>query len=375
MAVGFVAGTRSEQIYGALGPIFGIHVDRSELDLSSVQRTYQALKTHYNGSFNTDTLIAGANKGLVNAIGDPYTVYMDSKEAAQFNNELSGDIGGGIGAEIGLRGKQPTIIRTLPNNPAVKAGLKAGDVITSVNDESMVGQSVEKTVKAIKGDAGTTVKITVIRAGMSLDFALTRQTINNPSVLGEVKDGVGIMTISRFDESTVSLARKAASKFKSANVHGVIVDLRGNGGGYLDAAPGVAGIWLDNDKLVVSVRGNGGNESYRAEGESILKGMKTIVLVDGDTASAAEIVSGALQQQGAARLLGQKTFGKGTVQEVIPLGDGDQLKVTIKRWYLPKGQNITKKGINPDVKVGLTQKDLDNGHDLQLEKAKNLLQS
>lgn len=374
LAVGFVAGTRSEQIYGAVGPLLGFRIDTSKLDLSSVQHTYQALKTHYNGSLNTDKLIAGANKGLVEAIGDPYTVYMDSKEATQFNDELSGDIGGGIGAEIGLRGKQPTIIRTLPDNPAVKAGLRAGDVITAVNDEPMVGQSVEKTVKAIKGEAGTTVKIAVIRAGENRTFTMTRQIINNPSVTSEVKDGIGIMTISRFDEGTVSLARKAASAFKAQNVKGVVVDLRGNGGGYLDAAPGVVGLWLKNDKTVVSVRGNGGNETYKAEGEPVLAGVKSIVLVDGNTASAAEIVAGALQQQGAATLLGQKTFGKGTVQEIIPLGDGSQLKVTIKRWYLPKGQNITGDGIQPDIKVELTQQDLDRGHDRQIERAKQLLE-
>jgi len=375
LAVGFVAGTRSEQIYSAVGPVFGFQVDTSELDLSSVQHTYQALKTHYNGSLDTDKLIAGANKGLVEAIGDPYTVYMDSKEAIQFNDELSGDIGGGIGAEIGLRGKQPTIIRTLPDNPAVKAGLKAGDIITAVNDEPMAGQTVEKTVKAIKGEAGTTVKIAVTRAGENRTFTMTRQIINNPSVTSEVKNGTGIMTISRFDEGTVSLARKAASVFKTQGVSRVILDLRGNGGGYLDAAPGVAGLWLNSDKTVVSVRGNGGNETYKAKGEPTLKGMETMVLVDGSTASAAEIVAGALQQHGAAKLLGQTTFGKGTVQEIIPLGDGSQLKVTIKRWYLPKGQNITGKGIQPDVRVELTRQDLDKGYDRQIERAKQLLES
>ena len=375
LVLGFVAGTRSEQLYAAIGPVFGVHVDTSQLDLSSVQRTYQTLKTHYNGRLNTDKLISGASKGLVEAVGDPYTIYMDSKEASAFNDELSGDIGGGIGAEVGLRNKQPTIIRTLADNPAVKAGLRAGDVVVSVNDQSTVGKSVEETVRAIKGEPGTTVKITVKRADATQSFTITRQTINNPSVTAEVKDGIGIMTISRFDESTVSLARKAASKFTAQNVEGVIVDLRGNGGGYLDAAPGVAGLWLQSDKTVVSVRGNGGDETYKAEGEATLRGIKTTVLVDSNTASAAEIVAGALQQQGAATLVGVKTYGKGTVQEVIPLEGGAQLKVTIKRWYLPKGQNITGKGIAPDVKVDQTQDDLDKGRDPQFEEAKEQLQS
>ena len=374
LVVGFIAGTRSQQIYALVGPAVGIKVSASTLDLASVQQTYRTLKTHYNGTLSDTKLIEGANRGLVEAVGDPYTVYFNKKEAATFEKELSGDIGGGIGAEIGIRNKQPTIIRTLDNNPAEKAGLKAGDTIVAVNDQSVVGWKADRTVTAIKGDPDTTVKITIKRQGETKTFSITRAIINNPSVTSRIDGNVGTITVSRFDSETASLARKAAESFQSKGVKRVVLDLRGNGGGYLDAAPGVAGLWLDNTKTVVSVKSTGGDSrALKAEGDPILKGLPTVVLVDGYTASAAEIVAGALKDDHVATLVGKTTFGKGTVQEIVSLANGARLKVTIKRWYTPDGRNINKHGITPDIKVKLTQKDLDADQDPQRARALQVL--
>ena len=371
--IGFVAGTRSNDILAAVGPVFGIKVHTGTLDLSSVQGTYQKSAAHYDGTLDAQKLIEGASRGMVAAADDPYTVYMDAKEATEFNNDLSGNIGGGIGAEIGLREEKPTIIRVLKDNPAEKAGLAAGDQILAVNEQAAAGQSVDKIVSNVRGEAGTTVKIHVLRGGVPKEFTVTRDTINNPSVDSKVENSVGTLTISRFDSQTGSLARKAAQQFKDKGVKSVVLDLRGNGGGYLGAAQDVAGLWL-NDKVVVSERTGGKTtEELKTGTNALLNGLPTVVLVNGSTASASEIVAGALQDHGAAKLLGEKTFGKGSVQQVIDLGEGAVLKVTIAKWYTPKGNNISQQGITPDQTVVLSQQDASTGNDPQLQAALRLL--
>ncbi len=369
LLLGFIAGTRSKEIYSLVGPLVGIRVETGTLNDDSLQSLYQTLKVTYNGDIDDDALLEGAKHGMVSAIGDPYTTYFTPKEAEAFNKELTGDIGGGIGAEIGVRSGEPTIIRTLEGHPAEKAGVHAGDVIIMVNDQSARGWSAEEAVKEIRGEKGTTVKIAVNRSGEVKEFAITRDIINNPSVSSELRGTVGILTISRFDEETVSLTRKKATELKNQGMKKLILDMRGNGGGYLDATPGVAGMWLD-DKLVVSVRANnGGNQRLNAQGDTLLAGVPTAIVLNGGSASATEILAAALRYHGVAKIVGEKSFGKGTVQELLPLQGGSMLKVTIKRWYTPGDKNINGKGIAPDIKADLTQKDLDNGRDPQLEAA------
>lgn len=369
LLIGFVAGTRSKELYGLVGPLVGVKVETGTLDDTTLQDVYQTLKTHYNGKLNDEDLLEGAKHGMVAAAGDPYTVYFTPKEATEFNKELSGDIGGGIGAEIGVRNGQPTVLRTLDDHPAQKAGLHANDTIIAVNDQSTDGWTADQAVKEIRGEKGTTVKIAVKREGEVKEFTITRDIINNPSVSSELRGDVGIMTINRFDSDTVSLVRKEANSLKAQGMKKIVIDMRGNGGGYLDAAPGVAGMWLD-DKLVVSVKANsGGEQKLMSEGDTVLKGVPTAVVVNGGSASATEIVTAALKYYKVATIVGEKTYGKGTVQELIPLANDSMLKVTIKRWYTPSGANVTGKGITPNKAVGLVQSDLDAGHDPQLEEA------
>lgn len=371
--IGFVAGTRGNEILGAIAPVLGFKVETGTLDLSSVQHTYQQLKLNYDGNLDTDKLIEGASRGLVEAAGDEYTVYMDAKTAEEFNDSLTGDIGGGIGAEIGVREGQPTIVRVLPGNPAEKSGLTAGDVIIGVNDESTEDWPADKTADKIRGEVGTTVKIAVLRGGETKEFTITRATVNNPSVQSSVQNGIGVLTITRFDNETAALARKAARSFKDQGVKSVVLDLRDNGGGYLTAAQEIAGLWL-KDKVVVSERTDGKVvDTLKSGGEPLLEGMPTVVLVNGSSASASEIVAGALKDHKAATLIGEKTFGKGTVQKVVELGGGAQLKVTVARWYTPNGKNISKEGIEPDQKVEMTAADINAGKDPQLDSAKNFL--
>lgn len=371
--LGYIGGTYNNQIVGAIAPLFGAKIYTGELDLSSVQETYQTLKANYDGELNDQALIEGANRGLVDAAGDEYTVYFNAEESDAFNDDLSGAIGGGIGVEVNIRNEQPTVVRVLADNPAAEAGILAGDVIASVNDENALDLTVDELVAKIRGEIGTTVKLGVIRNEAPREFTITRAEVSNPSVYSSIENGTGILTITRFDERTGSLARQAAQSFKDQNVSSVIVDLRGNGGGYLTAAQDVAGIWLDRE-IVVTEKTNGRviDELYSSS-NPILNGIRTIVLVDGFTASASEIVAGALEDYGAAELLGQQTFGKGSVQQLIELPGGAQLKVTVARWFTPKGKNISETGITPGTVVERTTDDINAGRDPQLNAAKEAL--
>lgn len=373
MAIGYVAGTYHYQIGAVIGPVFGYKAHSGSIDLSSLEQTYNQLASNYDGNLDINALITGANSGLVAAAGDTYTVYMNSKDTTSYNNGLDGIIGGGIGAVIGIKNNQITLMSVLDNNPAITAGLMANDTVLKVNDESTAGWTVEKAVSLVRGDEGTTVKLTILRGSETKDYTITRAIINNPSVVSSVTDGIGTMEISRFDEETGNLARIAAQDFKKQDVKAIIVDLRNNPGGYVNAAVDVAGLWLD-DKIVVTERtGDKVKETLRSGSNAILAGIPTVVLVNNSSASASEIVAGALQDHKAAKLVGEGTFGKGSVQQLISLDGGAQLKVTVARWYTPNGKNINQNGITPDSAVSLTQNDVDVGIDPQMIEAKKIL--
>ena len=370
--VSFVAGARSDALFANVASVFGIRTSNKTIDLSSVQKTYQELVANYDGKLDTQKLIYGANRGLVEAAGDPHTSYMDPDEAKEFDKSLSGQIGGGIGAEIGLRNNKPTIIKPLENSPAQKAGIKAGEVIVKVNDESSSDWSVDKVVSKIRGEIGTSVKLTLLSEGQTREVSVVRQNIVSPAVESEVDGEIGILKVNRFGDDTVSLSRKYASEFVEKGVKKVILDLRNNPGGTVGAAQGLLGIWLDNQIAMTERRGSEIVKTLRTTGAPILGNMKTVVLINGNSASASEITAGALREYGKATLVGQKSYGKGSVQIVLGLPGGSQMKVTEARWYTPKGKNIDKTGIEPDVKVDLSSDDVNNSVDPQMDKAKSL---
>ena len=370
--VSFVAGARSDALFANVASVFGVRTSNKTIDLSSVQKTYQELIANYDGKLDTQKLIYGANRGLVEAAGDPHTVYMDPDETKEFDKSLSGQIGGGIGAEIGLRNNKPTIIKPLENSPAQKAGIKAGEVIVKVNDESSSDWSVEKVVSKIRGEVGTSVKLTLLSGGQTREVSVVRQNIVSPAVESEIDGEIGILKVNRFGDDTVSLARKYASEFVEKGVKKVILDLRNNPGGTVGAAQGLLGIWLDNQIAMTERRGSEIVKTLRTTGTPILGNMKTVVLINGNSASASEITAGALREYGKAMLVGQKSYGKGSVQIVLGLPGGSQMKVTEARWYTPKGKNIDKTGIEPDVKVDLSSDDVNNNVDPQMDKAKSL---
>ena len=368
----FVAGARSDALFANVASVFGVRTSNKTIDLSSVQKTYQELIANYDGKLDTQKLIYGANRGLVEAAGDPHTAYMDPDETKEFDKSLSGQIGGGIGAEIGLRNNKPTIIKPLENSPAQKAGIKAGEAIVKVNDEASSDWSVEKVVSKIRGEVGTSVKLTLLSDGQTREVSVVRQNIVSPAVESEIDGEIGILKVNRFGDDTVSLSRKYTSEFVEKGVKKVILDLRNNPGGTVGAAQGLLGIWLDNQIAMTERRGSEIVKTLRTTGTPILGNMKTVVLINGNSASASEITAGALREYGKATLVGQKSYGKGSVQIVLGLPGGSQMKVTEARWYTPKGKNIDKTGIEPDVKVDLSSDDVNNNVDPQMDKAKSL---
>lgn len=373
MCLGYAAGTRNDQIISAVAPVIGLKVETGTLDFSSVQTTFRQLKLNYDGELDEQDLINGASRGLVAAVDDDYTVYFDKKEAEAFNKDLTGDIGGGIGAEIGSRNYRPTVLRILEGTPASESDLKAGDSIIAVNEEATADWSISDTVNKIRGEIGTTVKLTVQRGTAIEEIAIKREQIIAPSVESEIIDRVGVVTLRRFDETTYDDLKKAANSFLERKVSGVVLDLRGNGGGLLSSARDVAGIWLNN-KVIVSERSKGKViEELKSGFSPILNNIKTVVLINGSSASASEIVAGALQDYGVATLVGETTFGKGSVQKLVDLPNNAVLKVTVAKWYTPKGKNINKDGIKPDVKVELTADDANADRDPQLDRAIDLI--
>jgi carboxyl-terminal processing protease len=370
--VAFVAGTRSTDIVAS----FQGKKSPSSLDFSSLQEVYDVLRTKFDGNIDPNKLIDGAKHGMVEAAGDPYTVYFNADEAKAFAGDLEGTFEG-IGAELGKKTNQLIVVSTLDGSPAKASGLSGGDAIVKVNDESTSGWSIEKAVSKIRGKKGTTVKLTVIRGEEApRDISITRSTITDPSVKSEITaDNIGIMRISRFGESdTARLATQAAQDFKAKGVKGVVVDLRGNGGGYLVAAQEIASLWL-KDKVVVTERTGGKiTDTLRSSpDQAVLAGIPTVVLVDGGSASASEILAGALSDNGAAKLVGEQTFGKGSVQTIDDILSGGQLKVTIAKWYTPNGKNINKEGIKPDVVIAPTADDIAQQNDIQKSKALQML--
>ena len=373
LVLGFAGGSRIDDIINLIAPVFGLKkIER--IDFSNVEKTYQALASNFDGEIDKQKIIDGASKGLVEAVGDKYTEYMTSQEAEEFNKSLSGDVGTGIGVELAKDGDSVKVVRVLAKNPAESAGILAGDIISKVNGEDVSKENTSEISKKIRGDAGTTVKISIIRGNEKKEFSVTRAKIENPSVELTKKDGVATLSIYRFDSETGVLAKKYAEEIKNEGISKVILDLRGNGGGYVQAAKTVASLWLEKNALIVSEKtGSKTVEEIRATGDNPLKGIKTVILLDGSSASASEIVAGALKEHKAAQIVGEKSYGKGSVQTTIDMPNGALLKVTIAKWFTPSGKNISNNGISPDIKVSAPKGESYLLNDIQKNKALEIL--
>ncbi|CAN5405975.1 S41 family peptidase [soil metagenome] len=339
------------------------------LDYSSIDTIYKSIKDNFDGKLTEGDLLNGMKAGLAKATGDPYTEYFNPKDAKDFYGQLDGTFEG-IGAELGKDDAgNIVIISPLSGFPAEKAGFKPKDIIAQIDGKSTADFAIDDAVKLIRGKAGTSVKITIIRDGAPQDISVTRESISIPSVKSEVKDGIGVMTVSRFGDDTSSLAQKAADDFKSQNVKGVVLDLRGDPGGLLESAVSLSSLWLQNKTVLTERRDNVIIQTYNSRGQATLVGIPTVVLINAGSASASEITAGALHDNKVASLMGLKSYGKGSVQQPIDLKDGSLLKVTVARWYTPGGKNIDKEGITPDKEVKITDEDIKAGKDPQLDAA------
>jgi peptidase, S41 family len=375
LAVGIFLGSNWNNLYLQFSPYINpAQKITSNIKWDDLNEVYSQISSNFDGSINKTQLIEGAKKGLTAALADPYTVYYDSKEAAEFKSDLKGEIKeAGVGIEMMKQGDYVVVTRTLPDNPARKAGVHAGDVIFAINGEEVWDKDTEIIASKLRGASGEKVKLTVARDKQKLDFELVREKINNVSADISYQDKTAIISVYRFSEDTGTLVQSFTKDFKNRGINKVILDLRNNGGGYVTAARDLLSLWLDGDKILTQKSATIGQTiTYAKRGEASLKDMKTIVLVNNATASASEIVAGALKDYKKATIVGTKTYGKGVVQTMLELSGGSLLKITTAHWYTPEGQTINKTGITPDIEVERSYSDINSGKDPQLDKAKTL---
>lgn len=347
----------------------GSVANTSNLDFTGVKEVDALLRENFDGTIDDQKVQDGMKSGVAKAAGDPYTEFFNEEDSKAFAEELNGSFEG-IGAELGKEESNIVIISPIAGSPAEKAGLQPRDILVQIDGESASDITISEAVKRIRGKAGTEVKLTLARDGQKVEVTIVRAQISVPSVKWEIKNGIGILTISRFSEDTENLATQAATEFKQAAVTGVVLDMRNNPGGLLESAVKVSSLWLDNGKTVLLEK-QGGKviKTYKASGTPILKGIKTSVLINDGSASASEITAGALRDNGVATLIGTTSYGKGSVQQILELISGGTLKVTIARWFTPNNKNIDKEGIAPDKEVKITAEDIKNKLDPQLDAA------
>jgi carboxyl-terminal processing protease len=319
-----------------------------------------------------DSLMRGAIRGMLEATGDQHTTYMDPNEYEQATIELEGRYEG-IGAWVDPDGEYLVIVSPMPDSPAKKAGLLPGDVVVAVDGEDMTGVDGSLVIRRIMGPAGSTVRLTILREGKPDPFevSLQRASITVPSVEGRLlEDGIGYVQMFTFGEETTDDLRRALREVLAQNPRGLILDLRGNGGGYLSTAIEVASEFIDEGVVLTERFGDGTEQVYRARSGGTATEIPLAILINGGTASASEIVAGAVQDLGRGILVGTQSYGKGSVQNWIPLEDNQgAVRVTVARWYTPSGRLIADAGLEPDVVVDLSEADLQGDRDLQLEAA------
>ncbi len=356
---------------------------KEDIDLEQFWAVWELLDEKFTSASSTENLsdeerINGAIQGMVDSYNDPYTVFLPPAQNADFTEDISGNFSG-IGMEVGIKDKMITVISPLPDTPAEKAGLLPGDLVVKINGESTEGMSIDDAVNRIRGEKGTNVTLSIYREGdlEIKDYTITRDTINIPTVKTEIKDGVFIVRLYSFNAIAEAKMQEAMREFVSSKSKTLILDLRGNPGGYLQGAVAIASFYLPTGKIVVreSFGENKEEKIYRSQGKTIkdFNPKNFVVLVDNGSASASEILAGALKEHGVATVIGTNTFGKGSVQELINLPSGAALKVTVARWLTPNGISISEKGLEPNILINRTPKQRLEGVDPQQDSAINFL--
>jgi len=380
-----LAGNGSVAAAVAQVPIIGSGLNPNpvqNVDLTDFWEAWHALQDNYVITHASTTMpsvqdrVYGAIQGLAASYGDPYTVFFPPTQAKAFSDNISGSFAG-VGMEIDMKGNVLTVIAPLKGTPAEKAGVKSGDQIMAINGTSTQGMSLDAAVAAIRGPAGSVVDLSVVRNGTPLDIKVTRETIQVPETNDglDQKTGVYHIALYEFTSNSAQLFDQAFNRFKASGSKKLVIDLRGNPGGYLDAAVHIASHFLPKGATIVTedYGGKQPKQVYTSLGyDDVPAGTKVVVLIDGGSASASEILAGALKDNHVATLVGTKSFGKGSVQTLIPIGGGS-LKVTVARWLTPSGAWIMGNGITPDIVVPYTQSDANAGIDPQMQRAVQFL--
>ncbi|MEK7583340.1 MAG: S41 family peptidase [Patescibacteria group bacterium] len=350
------------------------------VDFAIFWDAWNLLQKNYvdKSKLDTQKLVYGAIDGLVNSIGDPYTVFFPPKESKAFAEQIKGAFGG-VGIEIGNRENVLTVIAPIKDSPAERAGIRAGDKITKIDGTSTEGISVEEAVGKIRGTKGTTVTLSISRESAKdlKDYKLTRDTIKIPAVAWKMLDGnVAHLQVYVFNQNVDDEFKKAADEISRSSATRIVLDLRNNPGGLLDSAVSLSSYFLDAGKVVTTEKfGNGLENAFKTEPNGKLKSYPLVILINKGSASASEILAGALHDQRQVTLVGETSFGKGSVQQIDELGKGSSLKITIAKWYTPNGVSINENGIKPTVEVERSDEDYEKERDPQLDKALEIIKN
>lgn len=358
-----------------------------EVDFSPFWQAWKILEDRYvdtNGTttkkISNEDRVWGAIAGLAKSLGDPYTIFLPPEDKKRFDEDISGNFSG-VGMEVGMRDGFLVVVAPLPNTPAKRAGILAGDKIIKIDNEFTTNMNITEAVQNIRGEKGTAVVLTMLRGDNNeeLKFEVVRDTITIPTIeTNLLPEGVFVIRLFNFSANAPELFREALDEFIDSGTDKLIVDLRGNPGGFLDASVHISSWFLASDEVVVrEMRGQANDEkTHRSLGFNIFTDqLKMAVLVDRGSASASEIVAGALADNGKAILIGEQTFGKGSVQELVPVTKDTSIKVTIARWFTPAGTSISEGGLTPDILVEVTEEDIESGNDPFIEKAVGYLLS
>ncbi len=378
--LGWTSGTKYPENIAVSGATDVSPSSTANADFSVFWQAWQDLNANYlnNPSTTNETKMYGAITGLVNSVGDPYTEFFSPSDSQQFQQDITGNFGG-IGAELGSNtSSQIVVISPLAGTPAAKAGLKPEDWIVAVNGSSTDGMNIDNVVNLVRGPVGTPVTLTIMRQGWKTtqDFKIVRANIQVPTVSFEMKGDIAHITLNEFTQDADGLFASALQKAVDANAKGIVLDLRGDPGGYLEVAVDISGYFLKPGSPVVKEVGRTVPEQdFTASGDGSLDTMPMAVLIDGGSASAAEILSGALHDDRNIPLVGEKSFGKGTVQQLFTLSDGSSIKITVAHWVLPSGRILDHDGLVPEYVVPMTDADIASGNDPQLAKALSVVQA
>lgn len=383
-SIGFYSGLKTSpesRVAKMLNTTPQISADKEEADFSEFWRAWNIAEGKYVDidKVKRQDMVYGAISGMVKALGDPYSVFFNPEESKIFKSEIQGEFEG-VGMEIGIRKEILTVIAPLKGSPAERSGIRAGDKILKIDDKITPDLTVEEAVRLIRGPKGTKVKLTIARNGdeESRVIEIERDVIKIPVIDTETKEDLGdifVIRLYNFSENSPGSFRSALREMIEKNRGKLIIDLRNNPGGFLEAAVDIASWFLPQGDVVVTENygGREENKMHRSKGYNIFKNLPMVVLVNQGSASASEILAGALKDHGKAKLIGEKTFGKGSVQEFLPLTAETSIKITVAKWLTPNGYSISEGGLAPDIEIKSTKEDISAGRDPVMERAIQIL--